>query len=232
MAIRLALLACLALGASAPAAASERNYSVTDFTKVRVDGPYRVTVTTGTSPFAKASGSPAAIDGVSIEVQGQTLVVRTNPSNWGGYPGASPGPVAISVGTHGLTNAWLNGAGSLDVSAVKGQSFDLSLVGSGTMSIARVDVDRLTVAAAGSGAVTLAGRAAETKAVVRGTGSVDGAGLSAKDAIVGAEGSAVVKLTVTGTVKIDTQGTASVEIAGKPACTVRASGSAVVSGCR
>lgn len=231
MILRLAL-AVSALVAASPLEAAQRNYSVTDFRKVRVDGPYRVTLVTGTSPYARASGSQAAIDGVSIEVLGETVVVRKNPSSWGGYPGESPGPVEIMLGTHDLTDAWLNGSGALAISAVKSQSFDLSVQGSGTASVGQLSVDRLQVGLTGTGSASLSGSASNASIVARGTGSVDGSALTTKDSVIGAEGSAVVRVTATNTAKIDTQGTSTVEVGGRPACTVRASGSAVVSGCR
>ena len=65
MMIRTVTLAALLL-AAAPASAAERNYSVSSFDRIRVDGPYRVTLTTGVSPFAKASGSNAGIDGAVV----------------------------------------------------------------------------------------------------------------------------------------------------------------------
>jgi hypothetical protein len=55
---------------AAPAHAAERGYSVTDFDRIRIDGPYRVTLTTGRSPGARAVGAQAAIEGVAVEVQG------------------------------------------------------------------------------------------------------------------------------------------------------------------
>lgn len=230
--LRLPALLFAAAALAAPAAAADRNFSVTGFDRVRVDGPFHVRVTTGVSPFARASGKPAALDGVSIEVQGQTLVVRRNPSSWSSYPGESPGPVEIAVGTHELDTAWVNGAGGLDIDKAKGQSFDLSIQGSGTATIARLDVDRLRVGLSGSGSARLGGRAAEVTAIVRGTSTLDAASLTAKDAKVGAEGNALVKLDATGTAKIDSLGTATVEITGGPACTVKATGSALVTGCR
>lgn len=216
----------------APAAAAERSFTVTGFDRIRLDGPFQVKLATGVAPFAKASGSPAAIDGVSMEVEGETLIVRNNPSNWGSYPGANPGPVAIAVGTHELSMAWLNGSGSLSIDSVKGQSFDLSLQGSGSVSISRLTVDRLKAAVTGSGLAVVGGSAAEATVIVRGTATFDGSGLAVKDSIIGVEGSAMVKLKATATAKIDTRGTASVVLAGAPACTVRTAGSAVVSGCR
>ena len=80
---RLPILGLLAL-ASLPAAPSafgappvtQRNYSVTGFEKVRVDGPYQVQLKTNVAPFARASGSARALDAVSIKVEGQTLIIR------------------------------------------------------------------------------------------------------------------------------------------------------------
>src|SRR6478735_7895 len=89
------------LGLVAPADAATRNFGITSFTKIRVSGPYKVSVATGIAPFARATGSAAAIDRVAVEVRGDTLVVQSNPS-WGGYPGTDPGPVEVSVGTHEL----------------------------------------------------------------------------------------------------------------------------------
>ena len=81
---RTAIFAFCLVSLASPAIAAERTLSVTTFDRVRVDGPYKVKVTTGVSPYAKVSGSSAAIDGVSVDQQGQTLIIRANPSSWGG----------------------------------------------------------------------------------------------------------------------------------------------------
>ena len=232
MNLRFLAIGCAALAIASAAPAAERNFSVTGFDRVRLDGPYRVRLTTGVAPFARASGARAGLDGISVEVQGRTLVIRKNPSSWGGYPGESPGPIEIEVGTHELTAVWVNGSGALAVDAARAQSFDLSLQGAGSVAIGRLSVDRLRVGLTGTGSVVLGGNAAEATAIVRGTASLDGSALTVKDATVGAEGAAIVKLTATNTAKVDTQGTASVEFGGGPSCTIRAYGSAVVSGCR
>ena len=232
MTLRFSLLAFATLAAAVPANAAERSFTVTGFDRIRIDGPYRVRLATGVAPFAKASGSAAALNGVSIEVQGKTLIVRKNPSGWGGYPGESPGPIEIAVGSHELSTAWLNGAGSLAIDKAKGQSFDLEIQGAGSIAIGRLAVDRLRAGISGSGSAVVGGTAAEVKAIVRGTSTFDGSALTAKNATVGAEGNAVVKLTATDTAKVDALGIATVELGGRPACLLRAVGSAVVSGCR
>jgi len=232
MSPRLLALCVPALLASVPAEAAERKFTITGFERIRVDGPFRVKLTTEIAPFAKASGSPTALDRVSVEVQGQTLVVRKNPGAWGGYPGESHGPVEVSVGARTVNQAWLNGAGSLEIDAVKGQTLDLSVQGPGSISVGRIAVDELKVGLTGSGSARLAGSAALGTVIVRGASSLEGSALSVKDATIGAEGTAIVRLTATNTAKVDTLGTALVELSGRPACTVRAVGSAMVSGCR
>ena len=221
-----------AISAAAPASAADRNFGVSGFDRVRVDGPYRVRLTTGVAPFARASGPTAALDRVVVEVQGRTLVVRSDRTSSGGYLGSSAGPVEIAVGTHELSMAWLNGAGSLDIDRVKGLSFDLSVQGAGTASIGDVAVDQFEIALAGSGGARLAGSALKVTTVVRGIATLDAAGLTVRDATIGADGPATVRMTVTGTAKVDTRGTGSVELIGNPSCTVRAAGSAAVSGCK
>lgn len=222
----------LALTLAAPAAAATRNFGIDSFDKVRVEGPYAVTLTTGVAPFARASGKPAALDAVRIDVEGHTLVVRSNRSSWGGYPGESSGPVEIAIGTHELGSAWLNGAGGLKIDRVKGLLFQLSVQGSGTASIGRVEVDQLNVGIAGTAAATLAGRVGKMIAVVRGISALDAAALEVKDAMLGAEGAATIKANVTNAVKIDGSGPATITLTGKPSCTVSVKGSATISGCR
>lgn len=230
--MRIVAFAALVLVA-APAAAAERNYSVTSFNRIRVDGPYQVTVKTNVAPFARASGSQASLDGVSIRVEGRTLIVRADTSGgWGGYPGEGRGPVTIELGTHDLTTAWVNGAGALFIDKVRGLSFDLAIQGAGVMRIDSADVDQLKIGLSGTASARLSGRAAKLTATVRGSSSLDAETLAVKDAVIGAEGPAMIRANVTGTAKVDALGLASVALAGNPSCMTNTQGSASVTGCR
>ena len=231
MRFHLPLLA-LAAVLAAPAAAATRNFGVSGFDRVRVDGPFKVTLSTGIAPFARASGPQAALDRVAVDVQGRTLVVRPARSSWGGYPGEAQGPVEIVIGTHELGSAWVNGAGSLTIDKVRGLSFDLSVQGPGLIGIQQADVDQLRIAIAGTGSVSLAGKAGKMTAIVRGVSSLDATGLVAKDAKIGAEGPATIKATVTNEAVVDGSGVATITLAGSPSCTAKLTGSASVSGCR
>lgn len=233
---RLPLVALLLLASlpapSDAAAPTTRNYSVPSFDRIRIDGPYKVELRTNVSPFARATGSPLSLDGLSIGVEGRTLVVRKGSGGWGGYDGEDRGPVMIEVGTPGLTTAWINGAGALGIDRVRGLSFELAIQGSGLARIDQVEVDQLKTGISGAGIARLSGSAARLTATIRGTSSFEGDALQVKDAVIGAEGPSVVKASVSNSAKVDALGLASVTLSGSPACTVKAQGSATVTGCK
>ena len=157
---------------------------------------------------------------------------REGTGGWGGYPGEGRGPVTIEVGTHDLSAIYINGAGALDVDRIKGLSFELAIQGSGTTRIDDVDVDQRKVGVAGAGSTRLSGRAARLTATVRGTSSFDADGLQVKDAVIGAEGPSTIRAQVSNSAKVDASGLVSVTLTGDPACTVKARGSASVTGCK
>lgn len=230
--MRLSLLILAALAISAPVAAAERNFGVEDFSRIRIDGPFKVRLITGVAPFAKATGPMDALDDVAIDIEGDTLVVHANASNWSSFPGGNAGIVSIAIGTHDLSSAWINGSGKLDIDRVKGPSFEVTVAGSGAASVGNLAVDTFKLGMSGSGSALIAGTAPTVTAIVRGASSFDGSALIAKDATLGAEGTAVIKLTATDAVILDTQGPATVTLNGGPACTLRADGPAEVTGCR
>ena len=218
--------------AATPLAAADRNYSVTDFTRIKVDGPYAVTLKAGSAPFAKASGSVRGLDRVSLKVEGRTLIIRTDRSAWGGSPDEDVGPVTISVGTHEIEQAMLNGPGSLAIDKVSGLDFALSSFGSGAVSVGAVSADRLSLLAQGAGAMRVAGTVKQLVATLDGPGMIDASGLAAKDATLSANGPASIRANVTNSVKLVAGGTATIALDGGAACEKKVSGSAVVTGCR
>jgi len=223
--------AVLALFA-APAGAATRNFGITDFTKVRVDGPYKVTFVSGVAPFARATGSAQALDRLTIEVRGDTLVVQNNKSGWGGYPGTNPGPIEVSIGTHEISNAWVNGAGALLIDRIRGLSFGLSVQGSGRAEVAAADADQVSVSLIGTASAKLTGRAKKLTALVRGISALDASSLAATDASIGAEGAATIDANVKDEATVAASGPAIIRLVGNPTCVLRTGGSTTVSGCR
>jgi hypothetical protein len=226
------LLPVILLAAAAPAAAAERSFSVTDFNRIRVEGPYRVTLETNRAPFARASGSAAALDKLSLQVQGRTLIIRQNPTGWGGFPGQDSGPVEIRIGGHELAGASVSGSGSLSIDRVRGLKFSLSVNGAGSADIAAADVDQLGLVLQGTGTAKVGGKALKLNAIVYGASLLDTSALNAKEAVIGASGPASVTVSASETAKVTAKGVATVALHGRPACTNRLEGTATVSGCR
>jgi hypothetical protein len=229
--MRALLYVALAAALASPAGAATRNFTVTNFTKIRVDGPFNVSLKTGVAPFAKASGSSDAIDRVAIDVRGDTLVIRSSLDSWGGYPGKDAGPVEISLGTHDLSGAAVNGSGALSIDKVRGLSFNLTVQGSAIADIDSVDVDQFRVDLAGSVGATLGGKAGKLTSVLRGLSTLDATKLDVKDVSISADGPGTVKAQVSNSASIDASGPATIRLDGKPACTLKVVGSASVSGC-
>lgn len=224
---RILPLALLAL-AAAPAAAAERSYSVTDFDRVQVEGPYQVTLTSGLASGARAEGSAEALERITVEVLGNTLRVRTNRSAWGGYPGERTGPVRIALTTRDLRGAAVVGSGSLQVDRARGLRVDLSVSGSGRLAVAAVEADNLVVGLLGGGRITLAGRARQMKATIQGSGDLAADALSVDDAQILSDTAGSVRVDVARTAKVTATGAGDVEIVGTPSCTVEAKGAGQV----
>lgn len=219
------LPALLLLAAASPAAAGERNYSVTDFDRVQVDGPYEVVLTTGGSSKARATGSQLALDSVTVEVSGGVLRVHANRSAWGGFPGQLAEPAKVFASTRDLKSAAVRGAGSLSIDRARGLRVDLSLAGSGRLAVVAMAVDQLNVDLLGAGRISLAGAAKQMRATIQGSGDFDAAGLKVEDAQLDANTAGTIAFEADRTAKVKATGAGDVTIAGPASCTIQSRGS-------
>jgi hypothetical protein len=225
--IMLAAFLCLAWLA-APAAAAERRYTVTDFDRIEVSGPFVVAVVTGRGSSALASGANGALDRLSIDVQGKTLRVRPNRSAWGGYPGEASGPLKIVLTTQSLRGASVSGSGSLTIDKAKAMRFDAAVSGTGNISLGSVEADMLAVGLLGSGSVKMAGKAKSLRATIQGSGSFDGEALLVEDAQINSDTAGQIGASVRRAATVTSTGTGDTRIFGSPACTVKQLGAGQV----
>lgn len=214
--------------AAVPALAAERRYSVTDFDRVRIEGPYQVTLVTGATTRARAIGDQSALDRVTIEVQSGVLKIHPNRSAWGGTPGVGSGPVTVELATRALRGATVVGSGRLAIDRLRGLKADLSLSGSGAMTIDAVESDALVLTLAGAGTLKLAGKAKQLRATVQGSGTLDGEGLAADDATLVSDSSGSIAFRAGRTARVSANGLGEVRIAGPASCTVTGPGAASV----
>jgi hypothetical protein len=223
--IRAAAGAALLLGATAAPAAT-RGYSVTSFDRIRVEGPFDVTVRTGVGSSGRADGPDRRmLDRVRIEVIGRTLVIRRDQDAASG--GALTG-IRIAVSTPAVTGATVLGTGMVTIDSGRGARFDVAVSGAGSVSVAALDIDLVNVTILGSGTARLAGRARQVRASVQGAGTIAATPLSTQDATITMAGTGTVALTAIRTARITASGAGAITISGTPACTVQSVGTVEV----
>lgn len=215
--IALALLATPSL-----AHATDRSFIIGSFSKLRVDGPFAVTVTTGKSPGARGSGSLDALDGLTVQVNGDTLVVSMGAGNWSSDAGQMIVPPTVTLTTPTLTAATINAGATLSIDAMQGQAVTLAVNGTGTLDVGRVQADQLAATIVGTGRMTLGGTAAKARFVVSGPGSVAASALVAGDLTARSDGPGEMNLAARYTADITTTGLGPVTVAGAASCTVHA----------
>lgn len=216
-----------------PATAAERQITVVDFDRLRINGNFAVEVAIGRATSVRVIAEQAAIDGTLIDVQGRTLTIRRDSNAWG--EGTTPrraGRATIRITVPLLTALSVSGPADVKVEQLRGPRTQALLEGAGTLAIAAIDSDRFDAMMIGDGKFTVAGRAADVTVAVRGPGQFDGVALVASDAKVASQGAGSVTLTAGRSADIAANGTGSVVVTGtrstKLACTVRNLGSGTV----
>lgn len=215
------LIAALLLGA-VPATAAERTVAVTNFDRVRIDGPFAVTLTTRASPNAIVSGDPRALDMVSVTFDGGTLIVRRNAAAAERAPKNVPAPT-VTLSTRDLRTVAVIGAGQFTVNGpVAAQRVDLTVTGAGSITAPALTADQLVATLIGTGQLNLGGTARSARLLANGAGEITAEGLVANEAIVRTDGSTAVTVTARYTATATSTGLGPITILGKPECKVRA----------
>ena len=218
----LAVLVALTIFAP-PASAAERSVYVGSFAKLRVQGPFEVKVATGSAAGATLTGDQQTIDGVEVQVEGDTLILRNAIGRWQERPRAvAAQPVTIALTTPALIVTSVTGGGRVNITAMKGARLDLSVTGSGAISVGAVTGDAANATVIGGGSITLAGRAGTARLMTNGSGTIDAAGLDVGDLVVRVDGPGTTRARARFTAAVVDTGLGQISIAGQPKCTVKA----------
>jgi hypothetical protein len=223
----LAALFVAATAVSPGVEAAERTYSVSDFDRIRVTGPFRVNVIADRMTTVRGSGTTGALDRVRLDVQGRTLIVRMDRSNFAGSDTKDP-PAIVTIRAPALREASLAGSGALSLNGMKGLRSSLVVEGSGMLTATNVQADRLDVGVVGTGTVALTGKVRAASFTGRGAGSVKAESLSVDDLTVNWESAGEGSFAATRTAKITSISTGNVSVSGKAACTVSNGGNGQV----
>lgn len=191
---------------------TEQSRSLPHFTRLRVDGSMTVNASPGSSTQAVVKADDNIAPLILTEVEGDTLVVKTRP----GASFSTRSPMVVNLTFTQLTQADLRGSGDLNLSAITGAGFELSLAGSGDARIQGAQLERFTGRLAGSGDIWAQGRADAASFSIAGSGDVRADELAARAVTVSIAGSGDARVHATESLSAQVAGSGDVTYSGNP----------------
>lgn len=223
------LFAAASLGAQ-PASAVERKLLIASFENIQIIGDINVTVQTGKSPSAIASGDKRVLESLKLERIGMTLRVRLQDivNNNKGVPITQP--LQVTLTTQAIKDITLSGNGTLKVSQVKQPNLTRMLIaGNGSVSIGSLIADQFSANINGNGKIEIAsGLTRDARVTINGAGTFEGAGLKMRKLRLEHIGNAVSTATVEEGTDIYNRGSGNITIGGNGTCLVKLAGSAAI----
>ncbi len=219
-----ALLALALVFLATPASADDRSFVVTDFSRIRVEGPFDVRVTVGQNDAsARATGDAKVLATLSIDVQGGTLVVRKGSNGWG-EQGKVDGPApVITLTASALRGATVVGGGKLAIDgAVRAARLDLQITGAGSIDARGIDAEDLGVTMIGAGNVSLAGKSGRARLQINGAGVIAAIPLLVGDLSVRLEGPGEAQASARYTADLTSTGLGRIVVVGNAKCAAHA----------
>lgn len=202
-----------------------RTYALTGFTAVALRGPDDVDVRVGEDFSIRATGDPAILDTLEIELVGDELRIGRE-GEWLQWDHSdAEGRVAVSVTMPSLRAASLAGSGDLTIDRAEAESFEASLAGSGNLVIGELRASESEFDVAGSGNIRAAGVSPEVEVGIAGSGDVDIAELRAERLEAEIAGSGNVEAYATRTARASFLGSGDVRVRGGAECRSDALGS-------
>ena len=207
-------------------ASVSRNYSVGNFQRIEVAGPYDVEVHTGGNPGVTAQGSQKLLERTVVEVQGDKLVIHPeNSHSFFHFGWDSEGKAKFAVTLPQLSELTLAGSGDIHIDRVQGQKFEGMIAGHGDLTVGAIDVQQLKMTIAGAGdAKTGTGKAQAAEYDIAGAGNLDARATQTQQVKVSIAGSGDVKAHSSGTAEVDIVGAGNVDISGGAKCTISKTG--------
>ena len=212
------------------AGAIERKLLVASFENIVVIGDITVSVQTGKSPSAKASGDKRVLDSLKLERVGTTLRIRLQDiiNNDKGTPITQP--LRVTLTTQQIRDMTLSGNGQLTVSEIRqSDASRLLIAGGGKVIIGRVIADQFSANINGNGQVDIGGGIVrDSRVTIVGAGEYQAAKLQARKLRLEHNGNAKSVATVSEGTEIYNRGSGNITIGGAGTCFIKLAGNAAI----
>ncbi len=127
------------------------SFDVSDFTEIDVAHAFDASVSVGDATSVEIEVDEELLDRLSVEVDGETLVVRLTDGLV-----ATSGPLRLNITTPSLEAVTIAGAADMEIEGLNGESFDLRTNGAANIS-ATGSIEALTIEADGASKIDLDG---------------------------------------------------------------------------
>lgn len=202
-----------------------KNYALTGFAGVEVEGPDDVTIRQGDTFSITAKGPKAILDQLEIQVDGPTLSIGRKREGFR-FSGRDDQDVEIAITMPRLSKIRLTGSASIDADRIDGDAVEAVVTGSGDLKVAKLNGKRADVTVSGSGDIEIGGGTITSGELsVTGSGDIDADGLAATTLEVSITGSGNIDAQATGKADIRILGSGDVKVSGGASCSTRQMGS-------
>jgi hypothetical protein len=224
------VLIAVAFAWSQPALADTRSFGITSYDRVEVNGDMIVEIVPDHRITAVAEGSRAALETLSIDVNGdRTLVIRQVAEGaFGPRTRGNTGPIRIRLTSQNLAGVVLRGAGEVRAGQLRGRNIVVQNDGAGRVQAAIADGDAVRLANFGSGSIIVTGRARALNVNVEGAGGIDASGMTALFLTLRAVGTGASRFTASEQATVRVGGAPTIDVSGRARCTVDNSGAGTV----
>ena len=200
------------------------------FDEVTLAGPDNVRVVTGSTPSIVATGANSDLDKITVELQGNELVVSRDSGaklQMFGWNRTKDVVITVTVATP-IVAANLKGSGDLNIDQAGGDSFAAELKGSGDLTVTKIMAQAAHLTLAGSGDLKAGGQTKSVAIDLAGSGGIDADKLIAETAQIELRGSGDIQAHASQSAKVALKGSGDVTIKGTGNCQTDKRGSGEV----
>ena len=162
---------------------SSETRTLPSFTRIQVNGDFKVMVDTGSSSVAIVKADENLLDLIGTYVSGDKLVIESSRGDCLN----SSHPIEISVVTPSLNIVDLNGSGNVYCNSLDAEGIFLGLSGSGQIQCAQIKANSLTLDVAGSGNIDCSADVQSLSSRIEGSGEIkiNGSALNSELKVIG-----------------------------------------------
>ncbi len=188
--------------------------TVTEFTSLKINGPFEVALVSGTTGTITLEGSQNIVNLVEVSVKDRTLEISL-PKNMK-FKAHKNNKVYIKIPYYtSLNNIYLKGSGSITSRNTLNTNMTLQLEGSGSMEFNLYSAQG-EACVLGSGCITLTGSVENFKCKVIGSGNIKASKLESANVDVAVSGSGNADIVCNKVITGKISGSGNVSIAGNP----------------